>query len=1046
MLDEICTIVYIRVMLASLARLGRRKMPVGGFLFLSFTENSFVIQGDLSSSTANSDQSTSSSRGLTFLCRMRANDDSAPYVPMIVSVALHRDTSGSEKTFLICIARRPPVNELKDKPALLGFDQFSSRINLQYDIESLDSSHMKCETLDMNYAGKNFRDYVHISDIPLIDRHFQEVIEKTESKSSIYRFRLHDDIYAFVNTQSKLFSSTNQTDSILSTHTIVRLIDNINDLNGTASTRLMKSIITSNRDLQKNKPSPPPPQPQQQMSTNRALPTPSPTATPPIGTQFALTMLGMHKNASNSLQQHVSSTLGTLIQVQNSLSSPNDKSQQQQQQQMNPPLSPPRTNLQKSLLLDNVSSTDTVEFGSKRTSFSPSLNSIHSQHGTMPSPMNPFDLLFTPISPSNDLATFLPTSSPSTNKTSNSPLSLVDPTALLFSNHDIYTTTSSPQPAPQTPTLPLSNQSRSSTRLRQLLTTKSPSASPSPHYLQDTRPHSNTFDDFIQAAESPTTTHVSPLSNDLPSPNRRRRNHSQTNGGNSADLLLKQILGRHTPLTTTTNTNENLTLENQLSWSSPNSALGIKTESNMSDENAATTPGSTTKLRSDTFLRTLLNDEIRPQKVVVEAPFVYNSRHKSTHRGSGGSNQLLGNSKRNSIKSQLSLPIPGSGNEWDTKSSKKKQRQHSNSLGSRNNSMTTPSTINTTAPRKPGRPKRDPSDYLLSNPQSTFSDNSLDSFFDSTTNTTNEQISSPIRLRRTAKSNIHTNSTVNLKRTSEHDELAQNPRKYPKLLTQALKDEVKVECNDHTIISPSVAIAATRPLNQLVSPIIKTEPEIYDRNHLYEKTPSPSVKRLTNNSNQSTLLRSLIGTPQQQTTTAKKDAPLYDLLQTLDSNSTSVFSSLNNTNNIDNNTTNNNSIDPLEQYVTSNVPQSTKSSTKDEYLAALLNSDPQQPKEISFIPTNKPPPLPPPPPPPALARSTSASSDNSRIAAIANDLFTTTTTASIPTTTINTSNDDFLSMLDNRDFLDVKFHLKQTKQRNTFVWFSFLVYKRSGSN
>ncbi len=90
--------------------------------------------------TANTDQPQNvQSRGRTFLCRMRTNDESAPYITMVVSVALHRDPSGSDKTFLICIARRPPLNELKDKPALLGFDQFSSRINLQYDIESLDS-------------------------------------------------------------------------------------------------------------------------------------------------------------------------------------------------------------------------------------------------------------------------------------------------------------------------------------------------------------------------------------------------------------------------------------------------------------------------------------------------------------------------------------------------------------------------------------------------------------------------------------------------------------------------------------------------------------------------------------------------------------------------------------------------------------------------------------------------------------------------------------------------------------------------------------------
>jgi hypothetical protein len=149
----------------------------------------------------------------------------------------------------------------------------------------------------------------------------------------------------------------------------------------------MKSIITSNRDLQRNKQQP-------QQTSNKTIATSQIT---PIGTQFALTMLGMHKNASNSLQQHVSSTLGTLIQVQNSLltpsiSSPNDKTQSQ------PPPSPSSTQnrliAQKSSTLDSkipindfyllnyfhffflgVSSSDTVEFGSKRTPISPSLGS-----------------------------------------------------------------------------------------------------------------------------------------------------------------------------------------------------------------------------------------------------------------------------------------------------------------------------------------------------------------------------------------------------------------------------------------------------------------------------------------------------------------------------------------------------------------------------------------------------------------------------------------------------------------------------------------------
>ena len=110
------------------------------------------------------------------------------------------------------------------------------------------------------------------------------------------------------------------------------MIENAQDLNGNAPARLMKSIITSNRDLQRSKQSQQQSQQQQQQQTPSKVVNTSPTT--PIGTQFALTMLGMHKNAPNSLQQHVSSTLGTLIQVQHSLSvpatsSPNDRTQTQ---------------------------------------------------------------------------------------------------------------------------------------------------------------------------------------------------------------------------------------------------------------------------------------------------------------------------------------------------------------------------------------------------------------------------------------------------------------------------------------------------------------------------------------------------------------------------------------------------------------------------------------------------------------------------------------------------------------------------------------------
>ena len=111
-------------------------------------------------------------------------------------------------------------------------------------------------------------------------------------------------------------------------------------------------------------------------------------------------------------------------------------------------------------------------------------------------------------------------------------------------------------------------------------------------------------------------------------------------------------------------------------------------------------------------------------------------------------------------------------------------------------------------------------------------------------------------------------------------------------------------------------------------------------------------------------------------------------------------------------------MDPLEQYLTPALSQPTKiSSTKDDYLAALLNSDPQQPKEIAFISLTKQQQQQ--QQKPTLTRSVSSSSDNSRIAAIVNDLFASATAAAATTTTVNSSNEDFLSLLDSRDFLEV---------------------------
>ena len=124
---------------------------------------------------------------------------------------------------------------------------------------------------------------------------------------------------------------------------------------------------------------------------------------------------------------------------------------------------------------------------------------------------------------------------------------------------------------------------------------------------------SNHFDDSNPTLESPTTTtHQSPLSAELPSPNLRRRKPSQTNGGisNSSptpDLLLKQILNRQTPMNNSTLATSNAT---NISPVETNSITPpIKTESVTNDENTANgpttnnSPGASNKLRSDIFLR-----------------------------------------------------------------------------------------------------------------------------------------------------------------------------------------------------------------------------------------------------------------------------------------------------------------------------------------------------------------------------------------------------------------------------------------------------------
>ena len=195
-------------------------------------------------------------------------------------------------------------------------------------------------------------------------------------------------------------------------------------------------------------------------------------------------------------------------------------------------------------------------------------------------------------------------------KKSSSPLNFIDAPLSHFSNSEIYSTASSPMATP----------SRSSTRLRQLLTTKSPPPpTPSPsqtvHYHNETKSHSNSLDERPQAVESPSTTHLSPATNDSPSPTKRRRKlshnlslpHTPTNP--TSDILLKQILGRQPANLSMPNASDVLPPDTHPTWSPPASAPPpIKAESTMSDDSGSSgltrsLTGSSNKLRSDIFLR-----------------------------------------------------------------------------------------------------------------------------------------------------------------------------------------------------------------------------------------------------------------------------------------------------------------------------------------------------------------------------------------------------------------------------------------------------------
>jgi hypothetical protein len=79
--------------------------------------------------------------------------------------------------------------------------------------------------------GHNLKDFVHFNDQQLIEKHLNDVLQKYENTSSVYRFKLNDNKYAFVQTKSKLIK-LNVREFIHSLHSIIRDIDTELELKG----------------------------------------------------------------------------------------------------------------------------------------------------------------------------------------------------------------------------------------------------------------------------------------------------------------------------------------------------------------------------------------------------------------------------------------------------------------------------------------------------------------------------------------------------------------------------------------------------------------------------------------------------------------------------------------------------------------------------------------------------------------------------------------------------------------------------------------------
>ncbi|XP_076336011.1 uncharacterized protein LOC143239086 isoform X3 [Tachypleus tridentatus] len=141
--------------------------------------------------------------------------------------------SSDAQNLLFCVARRIPLNERTQNSC--GVEQFTTKLDLTGKILDIDTSGVLLtysqylKDLDERIIHK----LCHPKDLHKLIQHLKETLQVGSSTSSIYRLRVPNENYIYVQTKSKRVpfnSVTSEQEFIMSTHSIIRDAD-IPDVN-----------------------------------------------------------------------------------------------------------------------------------------------------------------------------------------------------------------------------------------------------------------------------------------------------------------------------------------------------------------------------------------------------------------------------------------------------------------------------------------------------------------------------------------------------------------------------------------------------------------------------------------------------------------------------------------------------------------------------------------------------------------------------------------------------------------------------------------------